>query len=1127
MKKKKKKKKKEKKKEGDDEMDTLSMSMMSESGDGRKTADSSDDEEDDTGCVLSSEDELNDDVPLVTKMLQAFGSCKNQAKALGLAFNKLDHCWASRNKEIDGGLRPYIGPGKIAGTDKPEYGNGPCYEDMLSMEAFLNTVKLKRSEINIDKPCEAEKLVRGDPTRARKIGRELKERLKILCELVTSKWNDPALKKMPRQARAPTFSDATAGARHEADRREREPARGDLKNLIDGKLSDQINNYKRYQTDNDTEISLLARIHLDTLDKEDAKKQQQAHAILRLIMSRVSDNEQFYKEGDPQDMETLREMVDFSFEGALKKLYEVAIMTRQEAAIITRKDLRAVMTAQWHKVEVAHILTVTSISSAPKSFDGSACTVPKPLWALMRLGGTDNGYIAINNYISRMEILASELSPWVKDAKMKRFLHHTCGMALKRKASQAAVAKCMAEVYTEMGKRTTAYITQRLSGQDWIEHTQIPRFKEVLTFDHVAQEIQDLIGITNASQVVMSHAVQELMQKQQRGTSSGGNHNVGGNKNRNANKSGGGQNHHNGGNGTGTKQGQNVATKIRTNNNKKTGSIHPQPGGFQAKHRDLPKEMISKLFRVMKHLGMCGHHFLFASCNKPIQAKEFGTWHCRKGCSHARPDITGLGQRGDVVQMLIEEINANKYETMLSSSPDKPCESTNTTIMTYDDQTVRQSSPVTTMSTMVSQEEAQERAQHVQGQHDQLSPEPEMEQQLGVNVEKDDQQHTFSMRRAKPADFDEAMKTPFPRPNTPARMEAKEDVLPFVYKNVEYNKITIDNMNLSRAVEGGLPRTVGHIVPEATITRVSKLLANMKKNLTLADDPQWRSKLHSGDEWMIFTNDPKEMWAEVEMEDITWDFRRVEWNMEDIGSSSTPEGYIMPLCMQTGSDCKINKTAIKSDLINHENQEIARQMSGLGAEEPYETKFAVLICPPHKKALGNLEQWDKLQVTALQENYLGKKAFEWMPLWPSSIMPVNLVDQSTPEKVKFRESFDESFTNDEMLAVDEEYMSANDQFRAMEKEKMTLPRVSDGGKAVRILRTALQFAPKTQVGEGMVKSGVLDFSSYYKQWTQHPKDLHRHVRMIRVIRNGILVIEIRIEERTMFGSGYMPQDAGW
>ena len=61
----------------------------------------------------------------------------------------------------------------------------------------------------------------------------------------------------------------------------------------------------------------------------------------------------------------------------------------------------------------------------------------------------------------------------------------------------------------------------------------------------------------------------------------------------------------------------------------------------------------------------------------------------------------------------------------------------------------------------------------------------------------------------------------------------------------------------------------------------------------------------------------------------------------------------------------------------------------------------------------------------------------------------------------------------------------------------------------------------------MVKSGVLDFSSYYKQWTQHPKDLHRHVRMIRVIRNGILVIEIRIEERTMFGSGYMPQDAGW
>ena len=189
-------------------------------------------------------------------------------------------------------------------------------------------------------------------------------------------------------------------------------------------------------------------------------------------------------------------------------------------------------------------------------------------------------------------------------------------------------------------------------------------------------------------------------------------------------------------------------------------------------------------------------------------------------------------------------------------------------------------------------------------------------------------------------------------------------------------------MTFSRAVELGLPKKLQDIIPRTTLDRVNTGLDKMKDKLAHADQNSWRSQLHAGNDWLIFITKQSELYCDKNQEDITWDLRNMIVDTVDIGNSTTSEGYFMPLDLQTGAATPINKKAIQDDLRNHPNESVARQMAGLGAEEPYETRRVCLIAPPHKGCLNAIKEWDELQRVALDpnNNYLGKRKYDWLPL---------------------------------------------------------------------------------------------------------------------------------------------------
>lgn len=767
-------------------------------------------------------------------------------------------------------------------------------------------------------------------------------------------------------------------------------------------------------------------------------------------------------------------------------LEEWSIMTRQQSTAITPKDTLAIMAGQLHQLDIGHVLDRKA--KGPPNTDlvawGGTSHVNKQSYYLFAIASGDEW----QKFITRLEVMLKQVAPWIHGPAMAGLLQKSCRENIDRVPTdemRITVANGLHEAMVEYGRRFSYFIQGKAA------HPMMPSFYEAMQHPPVSATLKDLKMLTTAMRAnymvrsAPKAAPREKTPKTKKGTPAP----------RAAASSAGSQE---------------AAPKADAKK-----KLHPKPTGFNRAWSNmdtLSTDQYHLVGKVLTSMELCKFHFIKANCKAVLDTKteaKFGKGCCREKMSHVKPEEhselpDGLGKKKDIVAAIMfkhvpkEEWSAAAKEIILKSF-DLKCEQPRTILTPKNNYT-----QVKTI------------------QHPDIScARAGIPTELGVHIGSKD---TFSSKRYTAADHEEVMKTPFPRPNEPKKKSAKTAIQPYVFNGFMCTVKAMKTIKFSKAKIVGFPQKLSDLIPLELLTRIHAWLQRTKAKLNHLGTPGRRENLHSGRDHEILETDLSKIYMTTNQHGIYWDLRELIIDPNNIGDSTTARGFILPMDVESVPKTGLKREQISQDLASHANAEIARQMSGLGAEEPVTSPVTVLLSPPHKGAIKELQHWDELQTQALKKGneFLGDKEFEWFPYYPLNILPVNVVLRND----KARETFDESWKT--LTPQGENYVTPNDAFRLMEKDDLTLPTVSDAGIACKILKSLLTYKPKRAADsapsarESRITAFVLDFSKYYKRFPQHPAYLHRHVRLIRVGPANMKRTVLRVEERTMFGSGYMP-----
>ena len=770
----------------------------------------------------------------------------------------------------------------------------------------------------------------------------------------------------------------------------------------------------------------------------------------------------------------------------------------KESELITSSDVLRMLTGEWVDVEWTHLLNQETAPTNPKRKlkNNKPKKINKGMWAIYAI----QDWTDYRDFITKFENLVRMTAPSMWSRDFKSFLQNDCGMVYKRGVTEPIAADCIYELFYELETRSAKAARKAAPS---------PSIQEVLAATEVKRAVVDM-GVMAAALAaqVMVHTTKAKPVANKKPA----NNNKPKTPKKKANKPHASPN-------------SNGATAPRAPKAPQSPSCHQAPAGFNQKWRTSNNGKDATYLRsAYAKLGKCFHYFVDNKCNQKIDAKHGGDGNCcRNRVSHTPIEGPKPGQ--DASAFLIE-----KQQKYMSDKPKGKKDSTKPN-------TVNATSCERPIDTKVLSKGSKPAINIEPNTHDTESDMPAQVRETIHDVRNiEDNEHagtaddpvtlpTFSTKRCIAADHAETMSTPFPRPNKPEVTERSETIKAFVFKNFVCSVKAMAQLSYEEAMRIGFPQNLGELIPNDTLHATDNWIHRTFKGMDNIGVAQKRSTLHSGENCEVFIDDPAKLYVDESQHGIVWDLRKVNIDQYDIAASTTERGFILPIQVEISPPRTLNRANIARDLAEFEGQDIARQLSGLGFEEPYEAPVVLSLSPPHKGALNNIDEYDKLNDTAMlpENGFVEDEAYEWLAYYPSSIQPANVLDQSTPEKDKWRDTHDESWLPQCESAA--ESTSPNDRYRESEHTPVSLPRPHDMAKALRILRTMRAYMPKEWSEDRKneaIQFVILDFSAYFKRVNNHPRFWPRHQRLIRRGKKNAKRTRIYVERACMFGSGYLP-----
>ena len=766
----------------------------------------------------------------------------------------------------------------------------------------------------------------------------------------------------------------------------------------------------------------------------------------------------------------------------------------KESELITPSDVLRMMTGQWMDMDFTHLLNPETAPVNPKRKlkNNKPKKINKGMWAIYAI----KDWTEYREFITKFEHLVRMTAPSMWNRDFKSFLQNDCGMVYKRGVTEPIAADCIFELFYEL-ETQSAKAARKATPSPTIKAvmaaTEVKRSVVEMGIMAAALAAQNMVHTSKSAPVVARKASPKQKNPKKKPTKPN------------------------------TSQPTHSQPAVKSPKAPQSPSCHEAPAGFNPKWRTSNGGKDATLLRsAYAKLGKCFHYFVDNRCNQKIDAKHGGDGNCcRNRVSHT--PIEGPKPGSDASAYLIE-----KHQKFISTKPKGGSHpeglKTGTTTLPLDTKVLSMEEHTVTNKVTNTHETEQailpvqvtERTDDVRNINEHAL------------TEADDEEAplpTFSTKRCRAADHAEAMSTPYPRPNQPEVTQKRDTIKAFVFNNFVCSVAAMQALSFDEAMKIGFPRDLGSLIPQETLHATDNWIHRTFKGMDNIGRAQQRSTLHSGSGCEVYIEENEKLYMETSQHDIVWDLRKVNIDPYDIAASTTDRGFILPIQVEISPPRTLNRANIARDLADFEGQDIARQLAGLGFEEPYDAPVVLSLSPPHKGALNNIEEYDKLNDTAMQpENgFVENEAYAWLAYYPSSIQPANVLDQSTPEKDKWRDTHDESWTPQCDSAAAS--TSPNDRYRESEHTPVSLPRPHDMAKALRILRTMREYMPtewSEKRKDAAIQFVVLDFSAYFKRINNHPRFWSRHQRLIRSGKENAKRTRIHVERACMFGSGYLP-----
>ena len=742
----------------------------------------------------------------------------------------------------------------------------------------------------------------------------------------------------------------------------------------------------------------------------------------------------------------------------------------KESKELDMADITKILMGDLTNVNYGHIINPAKTATDPKILytNGRPKHIAKGMFAVFAIPSWGE----YKDFTKKMDSLMATVAPWLWTRHLKTFLTVDCGDLFKQQvADTGIVANVIHDIFYEMEEQCAK--SARLG-------KPMPVMDDILKGTAIVREIGRMSQMAAAmyAQRQISPTQGEGSVKKKAKTSNGKK------PKRTAAPTAAPS--------TGTK---NPAKKTEKPA-RPAGKSNGKPGGYDPKWKD--GEDADYLRTQYLRLGKCFHHFLNADCYNKLGG-EWGAKCCRKGVDHE--NVPGCPAGQDNSAFLIKKRDTAPKGMSTPKPPQLVVKSNTHTVV---DSKVKTAPPV---------------------QHEAAPQDTGLEPMAATNGDEEpDTLPTFSTKRRHAADFDEVIAEPFPRPNEPEATVAGESIKPFVFKGFVCSSQAMSALTKEQALKIGFPKNLGGLIPHDTLHSTDDWIRQTFATMDSAGLPQRRNESASGAN-EVYVDDPAQLYVEEAQYGIVWDIRKVKIDPYKLEDSTTDRGFITPMQLDESPPRTLNRAKIAEDLKEYPGQDIRRQLAGLGFEEPYDSPVVLSLSPIHKGAAKNMKQFDKLNDTALKpENaFIMPEKYSWLAYYPSSIHPSNVLDQSTPEKEKWRDTHDESWKCQCESADDS--TSPNDLYRESEHVSVHLPRPHEIAKAIRILKSMVPFMPKEWSEERKNKAVqffVLDFSAYYKRVNNHPRFWSRHQRLIRTGSDGARKTHIMVENSCMFGSGYLP-----